>query len=395
MNIDMTLATSYKPVLVCIVKVCTLMVFHYTSMPILFITERYALMVAIVYIDQWLAHEYIVNTNSCVAVLAGSLLVHELRDSGVQERLHGEVAHNVVLSMSVVSNILALALGEQQSLLNRFVSTPRCVGLDPPSLLPSGWSDANNKRPRHQLHVNNPNGITLQSKTSNTIGAFSCVLLTSILLVVLSTCAMPVSAHDPFLNNLRVWSFTVLSLTWLYTVNYKNLRYSIVAPFTPCLLRFSCILFLTPTLIAIVGIVLVSGALAITHIWITNQEQSQCETFPIDNINHATCNDNASVVGRETKAQSHTQTGSIVSYRTTSVTKESSDHMVASVNNDSKSVVVGLPRGVMENINKYATKPDMACKMEQPDVDSTVVPTPDASIDYDSMFLQAMSERSS
>jgi hypothetical protein len=69
--------------------------------------------------------------------------------------------------------------------------------------------------------------------------------------------------------------------------------------------------------------------------------------------------------------------------------------MVANVNNDSKNVAAGLPRGVMENINKYATKPDMACKMEQPDVDSTVVPIPDASIDYDSMFLQAMSERSS
>jgi len=98
MNIDMTLATSYKPVLVCIVKVCILMVFHYASVPILFATERYALIVAMLYIDKWLAHEYIVNTNSCTAVLAGSLLVHELRDAGVQERLHGEFAHNVVLS---------------------------------------------------------------------------------------------------------------------------------------------------------------------------------------------------------------------------------------------------------------------------------------------------------
>ena len=31
MNIDMTLATSYKPILVCIAKVSILMIFHYTS----------------------------------------------------------------------------------------------------------------------------------------------------------------------------------------------------------------------------------------------------------------------------------------------------------------------------------------------------------------------------
>ena len=393
MNIDMTLATSYKPVLVCIVKVCILMAFHYTSMPILFVTERYALMVAIVYIDKWLAHEYIVNTNSCVAVLAGSLLVHELRDSGVQERLHGEFAHNVVLSMLVVSNILALALGEKQYLLNRFVSTPRCVNTETPSLLPPELSDANNKRPRQQLHVNNPNGMILHSKTPNTIGAFACVLLTSILLVVLSTCAMPVSTHDPFLNNLRVWSFTVLSLTWLYTINYKNLRYSIVAPFTPCLLRFSCILFLTPTLTAIVGIVLVSGVLAATHTWITNQQQPQCDMFLPDYTNPVMCSDSVSVVMRETKTPSHTQTGSVISYRTPSVIKESSDSVVASVKNTSTSVVVGLPKGVIENTNSYATKPDLACKIDHHDVDSIVVPIPDASIDYDSMFLQAMSER--
>ena len=91
MKIDMTLATSYTPIRICIAKGCALMVVHYASVPIIFITERYALIVAVLYIDKWLAHEYIVNTNSCNVVLTGSLLVHE------QERLHGETVHNVIL----------------------------------------------------------------------------------------------------------------------------------------------------------------------------------------------------------------------------------------------------------------------------------------------------------
>jgi len=105
------------------------------------------------------------------------------------------------------------------------------------------------------------------------------------------------------------------------------------------------------------------------------------------------CSDSVSVVMRETKTPSHTQTGSVISYRTPSVIKESSDSVVASVKNTSTSVVVGLPKGVIENTNSYATKPDLACKIDHHDVDSIVVPIPDASIDYDSMFLQAMSER--
>jgi hypothetical protein len=112
MQIDMSLATSYKPVIMCAVKVCALMVFHYTSIPVLFVTERYALIMAFLYVDTWLDQEYIVNTNGCVAIIAGSLLVHELRDAGIQERIHGEVAHNIVLSILVGSNALLLVFGE-------------------------------------------------------------------------------------------------------------------------------------------------------------------------------------------------------------------------------------------------------------------------------------------
>ena len=279
MNIDMTLATSYKPVLVCISKVCALMVFHYASVPVLFVTERYALIVAMLYVDNWLSYEYIVNTNSCVVVLAGSLLVHELRDAGVQERLHGELAHTVVLSILVASNAMVLALGEYPSVFHTLLSSSRTQGSSVPNPTPTpnmsmsttNTMDANNKLPRHHPHLHHPH-TTCSIGSSNSTCSLVCVLSTCALLVVLSTCAMPVGAHDSLVNNIRVWSFTVLSLTWMYTVNYKELRYSIVAPFTPCLLRFSGILFLTPTPLAVGGIAFMGCCLAATHTLLCKQQ---------------------------------------------------------------------------------------------------------------------------
>jgi hypothetical protein len=397
MNIDMTLATSYKPVLVCIVKVCILMVFHYASVPILFATERYALIVAMLYIDKWLAHEYIVNTNSCTAVLAGSLLVHELRDAGVQERLHGEFAHNVVLSMLVGCNILVMALGEHQTIFNLFVpshqSSCAVTTGSIPDALSDEYSDVNNKRLRQQLYTNTHQSLAFQSKVPYSIGPFTCVVGISMLLVVLSTCAMPMSAHDPLLNNLRVWSFTVLSLTWLYTVNYKDLRYSVVAPFTPCLLRFSGVLFLTPTPVAIAGIVLMAACLFSTHIWLNKHQQSPYDMCTPDNIHQGIGCDSVAVVVRETKTPSHTQTGSAVSYRNPSVIQESSDSMVVGVKGVQSGLVPNLARAAMESPNSYVAKPEMSCKIDDYDTGSIAIPIPDASVDYDSMFLQAMSEQ--
>jgi hypothetical protein len=47
----------------------------------------------------------------------------------------------------------------------------------------------------------------------------------------------------------------------------------------------------------------------------------------------------------------------------------------------------GLTRGIVENLNSYSDMPD------DRDKEHTSIPIPDSSIDYDSMFLQALSER--
>jgi hypothetical protein len=375
MNIDMTLATSYKPILVCIAKVCALMIFHYASVPVLFVTERYAIILAVLYNDNWLAQEYIINTNSCTAVLAGSLLVHELRDAGIQERLHGDAAHTVILIILTVGNIFVLVFGEQQGIFHLLFPTTQSMSAMVPDSIPDTSIDTNNKRPRQQLGMNNIYGSQF---SSNSIGPFLCVLSTSLLLVVLSTCAMPTSTHDPLLINIRVWSFTVLSLTWMYTVNYKDLRYSTVAPFTPCIIRFSCVLFLTPPPLAIAGVLLMSACLAGTHVWTTKHQPAQCDLFSSDHVHQGVHNDTVSVVVRDTKPSP--STGSVISYRATSTAPEKSEVTAVGA-----IPAPGLTQGIVKNLNSYS---DLS---EDRDKEHTAIP--DNSIDYDSMFLQALSER--
>jgi hypothetical protein len=395
MYVDMTLATSYKPLLVCIIKVFFLMVFHYTSVPMLFVTERYAVMVAMLYVDKWLAYEYIIDTNSCLVVLAGSLLVHELRDAGVQERLHGEMSHNIVLSMLVASNIIVIVVGEHQSFwrLLGFPSTIVAPGTaEAEDVQMSSVFDVNSKRPRQYQQINPSLLNTPASIASPSAGPLMCVLITCALLVVLSTCAMPVSAHDPLLNNIRVWSFTALSLCWLYTINYRELRYAVVAPFTPCVLRFSSVLFLTPSPVAIGGILLMTACLASTHIWVSKQQHNMlCPDLVYQPSNVV---DNVAVVLREPKSKNLPVSG--ISYRTPMglldkpACKPVSKAASKPASTNGSSVIAGGGAGgglgVMNGCIGHLSFGDTV------DADTATILVQPETLDYDSLFLQAMSE---
>jgi hypothetical protein len=388
MQVDMTLASSYKPVLVCIAKVCTLMVFHYSSMALLFVTERYAIMLAVLYIDQWIACEYLVNTNSVTVVLAISLLVHELRDAGVQERLHGELSHTVVLAMLVVSNIVVLTCGETLSFL------PQMSSLSPTISSVSAATTATNIKENERFRVNHFNPGSVQSNVR--CGAFTYMLLTCVLLIVLSTCAMPVSTHDPVLINLRVWSFTALSMMWFYTVDYKQLRYSSVASFTPCVLRFSCVLFLTPTPMAIVGIVLMGVCLAVTHSWpgigsseITSHHQ-QNTIHTLESVHHS-----VSKVGRMSGVVRKESPGSMISYRAPSLLcdeAESLSNVSASVSGSGAHVGTGASGNTHLSANESVIDVKNGDIInDEEEVDGEV--TNKTFVDYNSLFQQVLSQQ--
>jgi hypothetical protein len=381
MNIDMTLATSYKPVLLCILKVCALMVFHYSSIPLLFATERYALVVAALYVDNWIASEYIVNTNICVAMIAGSLLVHELRDAGIQERVHGDLAHTVALSMLVSSNILVLVFGENHR-FNTILTAPGAYSCPatPSSPVANLYPSKRLRYQQSSIHSSH------HSSTMYTSSALWCVVGNCILLVILSTCSMPINTHDPILNNIRVWSFMILSFTWLYTVYYRELRYSTVAPFTPCVLRFSSILFLTPTVAATGGVLLLGCVLAVVYTRLETQQQetSAHGAHTTDSVYQPpNTTDKAVVVGRDT------QKGSVISYRNPVVLQEP-DSVTVAISNGT------APVGVGGSANGLTAAFGILLAGSESDLSTQVsVPTNDQpQLDYNTLFQQVMDEQS-
>ena len=397
MHIDMALAASYKPVLVCIGKICLLMIFHYGSVSILFVTERYAVIIAALYIDHWLAYEYIINTNSFAAVLALSLLVHELRDAGVQERLHGEISHTVLLSILMACNILVLVLGENQSFMHLMLSASSNSTLE---LVSNGNSTKKTERVR--THQSNSVPTFLQGVggggddvgSGGFSGTLMYVLLTCTLLVLLSTCAMPVSIHDPVLNNIRVWSFAALSMIWLYTVNYKHLRYSVVASFTPCILRFSAILFLTPTPFAIGGVFILGVCVVVTHSWqYRPQNEMQPSEQPYQSV--ATNNHLTSVV-RDASP------GCVISYRPPSAPLDKTEshlnnvssrngnhnHSTNTSNNTSGSGGGSIIASVPNTVTDIAQHDNVSI-----DIGSTEIGSQNPAVDYNSLFEQVLSEQ--
>lgn len=377
MHVDMTLATSYKPVLVCIVKVSILMMFHYMSVPLLFATERYALIVAVLYVDNWLAYEYIVNTNSCVTTLAASLLVHELRDAGVQERVHGELVHNVVLAVLVGCNIVVLGLGEEYCFTYRWFH-----------LYATPLPNATVKRLRHPPSYNYQANNQASNQTTYRTSPLLCMLLNCGLLVMLSTCAMPENTHDAILNNIRVWSFMILSLTWLYTVHYHDLLYSNVAPFTPCVLRFSSVLFLTPAPFAVGGIALIALCLAATHMMIQKQHTEAISGSPTPNDYIAP--QQQTVDKAEVVLVRETQPGSVVSYRPPSVLQHKSDMVIMDIDSANGEVanVVGTSGGGSSSSCSGGSN-SAECGWVSLLGGSAQQP----SLDYNTMFQQAMNEQ--
>lgn len=250
----MALAKSYKPVLTCIAKVSILTGFHVVFGFILLPVERWGVVCAILVVDRWVAREFILDSNACVSIIMVSLLAHELRDAGVQTRAHDSHVSSLFLSALVLSNLLITAFGENW-----------CINTSPSLLL---GPDNNSKRFRipYQSHTSRKEEHSCgYIHTQGILGSLICLVTTCGLLVLISTCTEEGGPQDLYLTNLRVFFFTGLSLTWFYTVEYRSLGYNSVSQFTPCLLRFSSVLYLPSHLLTIGVVSLLAACITTTY----------------------------------------------------------------------------------------------------------------------------------
>ena len=258
-QLDMSLAKSYQPGLICVVKVLILTGFHTVSGVFLFPLEIWGLVAASLLVDKWVSREFVLDSNGCVLTVMSSLLVHELRDAGVSVRGYHPLGSSLVLAALLVSNILVTSFGESWCM-------PTPLGLD-----------GNPKRFRVSRKEESGQGHIL---THGMLGPLICLLNTCGLLLVLGTCTEIGSSHDLLLTNLRVWSFTVISLVWFYTVNYRELGYGSVASFTPCLVRFSSVLYMPSPLLTLAGVGILTTCIAATYLKSLKGQASPCTIPP-------------------------------------------------------------------------------------------------------------------
>jgi hypothetical protein len=114
--------------------------------------------------------------------------------------------------------------------------------------------------------------------------------------------------------------------------------------------------------------------------WLNKQQQLQYDMFSPDYLQQQYPNsDNVAMVVRDTKSQ--ISMGSVISYRTPSATPENPVLVPGNGKNVSTSSVSSLVKS-----NSY---PDTS---ENRDTGSVTVPITPDTVDYDSMFMQAMNE---
>ena len=259
--IDLKLAASYAPGIICVGKSSVLLALCYilTNVFWMGLTERCVIMCIILYLDRAHHKENIIDTNACVCVAFFGMAVNELRHSStftvdfwpstyicsilwcayscfllqVGEGYIGTAVYAVgkwiykklFVSCKAIYDLLKL---QKNSIGNTIVCEPECY---------------------------DKNSIGRRDKNSH----FIPLLITAFLLYL--TCNVPILAELNYdLETLiRVFCFVSTSLLWLYTLNVEQMESHTIASFTPCVNRFMVLLVAGPLfLMVIVYLLMVS-----------------------------------------------------------------------------------------------------------------------------------------
>jgi hypothetical protein len=260
--IDLRLAASYAPGIICVAKsVALLVVCHILAVVFLMtLTERCVVLCIVLYLDRAHHREYIIDTNACVCVSFFGLVVNELRVMNTFSLAMWPWTWVCSLVWCVYSCFL-LNVGEA------YISAVACRGVDlfygkvvacGNTVLNAILSErrSGTTPPGHnesECYDKNSNGKNKRSSH------FTPLLLTAVLLFL--SCNVPIVVE--FDNNLemiiRMFCFVSTSLLWLYTLNVEQMQSNTITSFTPCINRFMVLLLTGPVfLMVIVYIVMIS-----------------------------------------------------------------------------------------------------------------------------------------
>jgi hypothetical protein len=124
--------------------------------------------------------------------------------------------------------------------------------------------------------------------------------------------------------------------------------------------------------------------LSLTHLWFGKKRNSLGDMVYTDQVHPNHSGDSVAVVVKDMK--SHSSAGSVISYRAPSVIQEKAESSNVIAKSASANYTQNPTRATTESITVPFEK-------QEDQIKETISTIADPSIDYNSMFLQAMSER--
>lgn len=219
-------------------KTALLMIVHHALEPILTLTERYTLIGCMLYVDSWMEMEYIFETNSCMTVVAASLLIQDIRalhSTATKEpslvRIQNYTVSSAFLASWFLVNCLTLFYGEAW-IQERINPAKQYCGSKSVVVLTE--------------HTRDEESLCAIPHSPQTKSSVVFLCGNAFFFLLLSNSEIPPGYEKSAIqDNIRVWSFVFLSVAWMYSLNLDRLRYSTLNSFNPCMLRFGCVLFMT------------------------------------------------------------------------------------------------------------------------------------------------------
>jgi len=261
-SVDPSLARTYRPALVLFAKIALLMVVHHALEPILTLTERYTLIGCMLYVDSWMEIEFIFETNSCMTVVAASLLIQDIRalhSTATKEpslvRIQNYTVSSAFLASWFIVNCLTLFYGEAW-IQDRINPAKQYCGSKTVVVLTD--------------HVRDEESLCTIPHSPQTKSSVLFLCGNAFFFLLLSNSEIPPGYEKSAIqDNLRVWSFVFLSVAWMYSLNLDRLRYSTLNSFNPCMLRFGCVLFMTSFLPCASAVVVLAAVMALKYLSLT------------------------------------------------------------------------------------------------------------------------------
>jgi hypothetical protein len=259
-SIDLSLASSYAPAIICVGKLATMLAFSYLLGSVIWVgvIDRCLIFAICLYLDRSHHKEYIIDTNACVGIAFFSIVVNELRVIGHYSLPYWPYTYVFSVIWQLYS-IVVLWFGELT--IDKFVCgvLSYCIRNTHGVFRWVGetglWSTEGNataingkicdKSYDKLSHVNHGN-------TKNRTDPFIPLLVTATLLYCECSVpiAMDVNYHIEVL--VRVFCFASASLLWIYTMNVDEMHSHHRISFIPCINRFCVLLFSAPLILCIV-----------------------------------------------------------------------------------------------------------------------------------------------